>query len=254
MLLAVFLDVPAPWEAVPHALRALRKDRQSRICCYSPCIEQVLKTVAALAEHGFSDITMYETLVKTHEPTNYTLPTVDEAIARIAAVEHKKEQRRAVQIDDARRRKEAKELKRKREEGLEGTAADGEPTSKVAVAAAEGGEAGLKAAPRAKEPRTAEGSPAPAANGKGSREPKMTTFRQGDLARGHTSYLTFAVLLPVELAEGAEAVEVVGKEAVVEALAEKAVAGVVEEAAKEAAVEEKVVEVTKETEEVKMEE
>ena len=51
---AVFLDLPAPWDAVPHAKAALRTDRPARICCFSPCIEQVLRTVAALNAAGFT--------------------------------------------------------------------------------------------------------------------------------------------------------------------------------------------------------
>jgi tRNA (adenine57-N1/adenine58-N1)-methyltransferase len=69
----VFLDLPAPWDAVEHAKLALRvrllvptlpvishpdhskqKDRVTRICCFSPCMEQVLRTVSALNEAGFT--------------------------------------------------------------------------------------------------------------------------------------------------------------------------------------------------------
>jgi tRNA (adenine57-N1/adenine58-N1)-methyltransferase len=70
---AVFLDLPAPWLAVPHLSTVLnvrtlianqynqtkpfgflQRQSISRVCCYSPCMEQVTKTVAALNEHGFS--------------------------------------------------------------------------------------------------------------------------------------------------------------------------------------------------------
>lgn len=45
---AIFLDLPAPWQALHHAAQAMRRDVACRICCFSPCVEQVLKTVAAL--------------------------------------------------------------------------------------------------------------------------------------------------------------------------------------------------------------
>ena len=66
----VFLDLPAPWDAVMHAKKALRvilappltslrltsvqKDRPTRICCFSPCMEQVIRAVSALNEAGFT--------------------------------------------------------------------------------------------------------------------------------------------------------------------------------------------------------
>ncbi|KAK1224049.1 tRNA (adenine-N(1)-)-methyltransferase catalytic subunit trm61 [Marasmius sp. AFHP31] len=51
---ALFLDIPAPWDAIDHAKRALKKDRITRICCFSPCMEQVMRTVSALNDAGFT--------------------------------------------------------------------------------------------------------------------------------------------------------------------------------------------------------
>ena len=86
---AVFLDLPAPWEAIPHAKAAMDRSKLARICCFSPCIEQVQKTCAALREHGFFDIQMYECLIKEHavykhenirkfslDPAEYTGPEI----------------------------------------------------------------------------------------------------------------------------------------------------------------------------------
>jgi tRNA (adenine57-N1/adenine58-N1)-methyltransferase len=50
---AVFLDLPAPWEALPWAKRAFKQHRMGRICCFSPCIEQVQRTCDTLRALGF---------------------------------------------------------------------------------------------------------------------------------------------------------------------------------------------------------
>lgn len=55
---AVFLDLPEPWKAIPHAYRILKSGRS--ICCYSPCMEQVNKTCAKLRELNFHSIRMTE--------------------------------------------------------------------------------------------------------------------------------------------------------------------------------------------------
>ncbi|KAJ3364883.1 tRNA (adenine(58)-N(1))-methyltransferase catalytic subunit trmt61a [Allomyces arbusculus] len=74
---AAFLDLPAPWEAVASAKQAMRKDVATRVCSFSPCIEQVARTVEALTQHGFTNIEMYECLLREHDVRNVTIHQVD---------------------------------------------------------------------------------------------------------------------------------------------------------------------------------
>ncbi|KAJ2119891.1 tRNA (adenine-N(1)-)-methyltransferase catalytic subunit trm61 [Coemansia sp. RSA 720] len=136
---AVFLDLPAPWDAVEAAKQALRKDTIGRICCFSPCIEQVQRTTLALNEHGFSEIRMFECLAKDYEFRNAPLPDIDVAISG------KKVSFKSVKSDK----------KRKRDED----AANMEEKDEL---------------------------------------PTMILTKPVDEVRGHTSYLTFAILAPKE--------------------------------------------------------
>ncbi|KDE07159.1 hypothetical protein MVLG_02563 [Microbotryum lychnidis-dioicae p1A1 Lamole] len=215
---AVFLDLPAPWEALGHAKKALKKTRQSRICCFSPCIEQVLKTVTALSEHGFSDITMYETLTRTHEPVVSLVPNVSEAIKRIQDVEIKKEHRRTMQISDALKRKAAK---RKADEldcepDIDVPAGRNHDHTAPSIDLAPQGDRSdcisdsvPKNGVEATSESVAEGAHASDAYPKPSRiyvadhfkKPAQRgnreyAFKPSALTRGHTSYLTFATLMP----------------------------------------------------------
>ncbi len=70
---AVFLDLPAPWEAIEHAKRTLRKDRPTRVCCFSPCAEQVQRTCEALRTSGFYEVEMFEVLLRDHIVTKLDL-------------------------------------------------------------------------------------------------------------------------------------------------------------------------------------
>lgn len=62
---AVFLDLPRPWEAILHAKKVLRSG--GKICCFSPCIEQVQKTHETLRENNFFEIEMVESLCRNFE-------------------------------------------------------------------------------------------------------------------------------------------------------------------------------------------
>ena len=48
---AVFLDLPSPWEAIPHAAASLK--RGGWLCFFCPCIEQVQSSCEKAAQLGF---------------------------------------------------------------------------------------------------------------------------------------------------------------------------------------------------------
>ncbi|KAK8859856.1 S-adenosyl-L-methionine-dependent methyltransferase [Apiospora arundinis] len=113
----VFLDLPAPWKALPHLSRSkpadvkqdtpwvspLRSDRTVHLCTFSPCIEQVTKTVEVMRQLGWMQIEMVEVCHKRinvmRERVGLNMPTdrgsnlspydVGEAVQRLREVESK---------------------------------------------------------------------------------------------------------------------------------------------------------------------
>ncbi|KAH9947443.1 tRNA methyltransferase complex GCD14 subunit, partial [Amylocystis lapponica] len=196
---AVFLDLPAPWEAAAHARQALRKDRTTRICCFSPCMEQVLRTVSALNDAGFTEITMYETLLRPHQvDAGAPLAPVGEVSARLKQAEARREEKRLRQIANSRaargaagkRKREAAEAEAADVMGKKPKTDDEDGPLVVAEAdveaAAAGGEAGETAGAAGCQPADPVSAP-PARSSVSKAFPEV---------RGHTSYLTFACLLP----------------------------------------------------------
>ena len=74
---AVFLDLPHPWDAIPHAKRALKKATGGRICSFSPCLEQVQKACQKMREEGFDEITTMECLLREFQVRKITQPLYD---------------------------------------------------------------------------------------------------------------------------------------------------------------------------------
>ena len=244
----VFLDLPAPWEAVASAKAAMRvslasaslvaatlRDRcpltgsvrhstlvllqtdvATRICCFSPCIEQVLRTVTALSNEGFSgtsgpntstgptlhppsladaldlhpslptDISMSETLLRQHEILlNIPLPPIGSVIDKLNAQEVRKEARRLAQIASHKASSTSTTL----DADASSSSKRKDPPSPSASGAST--PTNEKTGPRRK------GDPVPFGTVLG--RPMVD-------ARGHTSYLTFATLLPVGLRGGKEGV------------------------------------------------
>lgn len=73
---AVFLDLPHPWLAIPHAVIVL-KSSGGRLCSFSPCIEQVQKSCDCLDKFGFEEIETLEVLVTEYNVQSRTLNTLD---------------------------------------------------------------------------------------------------------------------------------------------------------------------------------
>ncbi|CAG2162839.1 unnamed protein product [Oppiella nova] len=71
---ALFLDLPHPWLTISSANRAL-KPNGGRICCFSPCVEQVQKTCAALNDHHFLDIDTYECVLRPYDLKTQSMPS-----------------------------------------------------------------------------------------------------------------------------------------------------------------------------------
>jgi tRNA (adenine57-N1/adenine58-N1)-methyltransferase catalytic subunit len=59
---AVILDMATPWLVVPHAYAALKGS--GVLVSFSPTIDQVVKVVEALNEHGFVCVETVETLIR----------------------------------------------------------------------------------------------------------------------------------------------------------------------------------------------
>ena len=104
---AVFLDLPAPWLALEHLTRnrshPLDPNTAVHICTFSPCIEQIQKTISTLRKSGWLEIEMVEVAAKRIEVrrervglqeeglrgVNDSPATVDEALTRLREVEGK---------------------------------------------------------------------------------------------------------------------------------------------------------------------
>ncbi|CAK5270627.1 unnamed protein product, partial [Mycena citricolor] len=185
---SVFLDLPAPWDAIGHAKQAMRKDRAARICCFSPCMEQVLRTVSALNDAGFSEITMYETLVRTHDVSQVpVLQPISDVVEKLKRAEGIREVKRLKQVAAGQRSRENPHgEKRKRDQPAgEGSEPEDSGGKRLKTEEEMGGD---DAAPDNDVSGNDVRLPVPPA--------KISVSKAMAEVRGHTSYLTFAVLLP----------------------------------------------------------
>jgi tRNA (adenine57-N1/adenine58-N1)-methyltransferase catalytic subunit len=84
-----FLDLPAPWDAICHLPALFTRKRVARVCCFSPCIEQVLSTHTALRKNGFTNITTYDLYYRTYEARPVVMKSVEEACERMLTIKRR---------------------------------------------------------------------------------------------------------------------------------------------------------------------
>jgi tRNA (adenine57-N1/adenine58-N1)-methyltransferase len=82
---AIFLDLPEPWLAVPHAAYTIKPN--GRICSYSPCMEQTQRTVQAMKKHGFHSIRTVEARLKEYYVDEYEMETPPTTLLEIPTEE-----------------------------------------------------------------------------------------------------------------------------------------------------------------------
>jgi len=70
---AVFLDLPQSHLAIDQALRVM-KTTYSRLCSFSPCMEQVQRTCEVLRTKGFSDVITIELVKHTNNVKRVNMP------------------------------------------------------------------------------------------------------------------------------------------------------------------------------------
>ncbi|KAK6725468.1 hypothetical protein RB195_004039 [Necator americanus] len=74
----VFLDVPAPWEAITYAAHAISRTRGGRLVSFSPCIEQVQRACEIMRQVGFVQVETVEIIPRTYKVVELARQTLAE--------------------------------------------------------------------------------------------------------------------------------------------------------------------------------
>lgn len=184
--------MPSPWEAIPHVRAATDVNLPVNICCFSPCIEQVHQTITALEEHGFTAIRMFEVLSKSYEVREVTMFDMGEAIS-------KRDKRNFAQARNNKSKREQQADSTNNNDNTNNTNNNDNTTTTVVT--------GVKRKAddhEAEEENEENETTNPSTSAQEGSTLKsglhtattVTISKPATTMRGHTSYLTFAVLFP----------------------------------------------------------
>ena len=116
----VFLDLPSPWTAIQHLDKVISSDSRVGICCFSPCIEQVEKTITALQDEGWTSIEMVEVAGRRWEARKDMVRSLDDVVGRLKDIQSRKnwgiESTRHVRMIEKREADEEKKVEEKKVE------------------------------------------------------------------------------------------------------------------------------------------
>jgi tRNA (adenine57-N1/adenine58-N1)-methyltransferase len=194
------LDLPAPWEAVASAKKAFKQDKIGKICTFSPCIEQISRTVTALSDNGFVDIQMYECLIRFNEIRVIPMWTIEEAMEKQRAIEKKRKRalpRVLRESADSEQEEEAKKVKIESADDSNTSSAVGTPSSNTGSEMDEGVVTETPSVPSTPILSSETASPSTSSDPRERIDPKnVMVTRLPVEQRGHTSYLLFATFTP----------------------------------------------------------
>ncbi|EGV66124.1 tRNA (adenine-N(1)-)-methyltransferase catalytic subunit trm61 [Yamadazyma tenuis] len=86
----VFLDLPSPWTAITQLDSVMSKTSKVGVCCFSPCIEQVQKTVEALQEHGWINIELVEVSGRRWEARKDMIRDMGDVVKRLKDIQSRR--------------------------------------------------------------------------------------------------------------------------------------------------------------------
>lgn len=194
---AIFLDLPAPWDALHHLSRRraptqtdsdaatngaedwvspLDPERSVYLCTFSPCIEQVTRTIEEMRELGWVNIEMVEIA---HKKLHITRDRIGMSVPSERGTTHA-----PGDVMEAVSRLKSINVKSQEYHAKDGRASDPDVQMET-------------------EQACAEGQATPAASAKPWNEGRLVHRAESEM-KTHTSYLTFAVL-PREWTEEQEA-------------------------------------------------
>lgn len=193
---AIFLDLPAPWLALKHLTRQPADGTESpldpssavRICTFSPCMEQVQKTISVLRQQGWLQISMVEVLHRRIEVRREIVGLETEGVRRAMVYPRSVEEAVGkLRVVEGR----LKEFQKAQREAAEA----------AATAAANGEAAPVKTEEELVEEKEMKIQKQQASNQTKETSSQIPSYEMGRLVhrtepdlKTHTSYLVFAVL------------------------------------------------------------
>lgn len=193
---AIFLDLPAPWLALKHLTRQPADGTESpldpssavRICTFSPCMEQVQKTISVLRQQGWLQISMVEVLHRRIEVRREIVGLETEGVRRAMVYPRSVEEAVGkLRVVEGR----LKEFQKSQREAAEA----------AATAAANGEAAPVKTEEELVEEKEMKIQKQQASNQTKETSSQIPSYEMGRLVhrtepdlKTHTSYLVFAVL------------------------------------------------------------
>lgn len=85
---AIFLDLPTPWLALPHAMQVFDRSNPCRLVSFSPCIEQSQELCERLNELGFYSIRTIELIGTSYKVIIFVIENFLQILFHFRALNH----------------------------------------------------------------------------------------------------------------------------------------------------------------------